>query len=60
VAEREGDGLIRAEVEIINWWLFAVGRHEGWNLFGRLYVDMRIILKLALKKYCWLPLTGLK
>lgn len=30
--------------------VFAVRRHEGGNLFGRLYVDTRIILKLTLKE----------
>jgi len=35
--------------------VITVGRHEGW-----LYVNTRIILKLTLKKYCWLPLTGFK
>jgi hypothetical protein len=40
--------------------VITFGRYEGGNLFGKLYVDTRIILKLTLKKYCWLPLTGFK
>jgi len=40
--------------------VIAVGRHEGGNLFGRSYVNTRIILKLTLKKYFVLPLTGFK